>query len=66
VTKRDARAIESIGKKIRPENDVDVKVNHGNTKDGDKNIGDNTKSTRSAIHNVSSRLNPDAMGEKCS
>jgi hypothetical protein len=34
--------------------------------DSEKNIGENTKSTRNAIHNVSSKLNLDAMGKKWS
>jgi len=58
--------LEALGKKNRPKKDVDAKVNHGNTKDCKKNIGDNITSTRSAIHNVSSRLNLDAMGKKWS
>ncbi len=54
---------ECWGKNIMPKKDEDVKVNDGNTKDNDKDIGNNTKSTRSASHNVNSRLNLDAMGK---
>ncbi len=53
-------------KQIRPKKDVDAKVNHGNTRDNNKNIGDNSKSTSSAIHNVSSSLNFGAIGKKWS
>jgi len=51
-------------KKIMQKKDEDAKVNHGNTRDNDKNIGDNTKNTRSASPNVNSRLHPTAMGKK--
>jgi hypothetical protein len=49
-----------------PKKDEDSKVNHKNTNDNDKNIGDNGKSTKNTNHNLSSRLNLDAMGKRWS